>query len=97
MSNVYSLLNPYPLDRKVVKKLMIDLDFKVGDLVNRLPAISQATISRYIGGVGRNPKIQQAIADVLGVPLDSLLAKPAKEKANGATRSFSSSTQENSL
>ena len=93
----YSLLSTYAFDSKVVKKLLIDLEMRPIDLVRKLRGISQQTVSRYLNGDGRNPKIQQAIADALGVPLDSLLAKPAKRKANGAARSFSPSPRENSL
>lgn len=81
-------MNPYPLDRKIVKKRMIDLDLTIGLLKKRIPSMSQATISRYTNGVGRNPLIQRAIADALGVPLDSLLAKPIKGKNSGASASL---------
>lgn len=56
---------------------MIDLDLTVMDVVKRIPGLSQATISRYTNGVGRNPLIQQAIADALGVTLEMLYAQPA--------------------
>lgn len=54
---------------------MIDRDLTVNHLVTRIPGISQATVSRYTNGVGRNPLIQQAIADALGVPLEALYAR----------------------
>jgi transcriptional regulator with XRE-family HTH domain len=72
----YQILSTYALDAKTVKKRLIDLDMRPIDLVRKLRGISQQTVSRYINGEGRNPKIQQAIADALGIPLKKLFAKP---------------------
>lgn len=65
---------------------MIDRDLTVRDLVKQIPGMSQPTISRYTNGVGRNPLIQQAIAEALCVPLDALLAKPTTARATPKRR-----------
>jgi transcriptional regulator with XRE-family HTH domain len=70
------LLNPYPLDAKAVKKRMIDLGLSLNRLVEVIDGVSRQTVSRYVNGRGRNPLIQQAIADAIGLPLDDILDKP---------------------
>lgn len=83
MKNNYSLMSPYPLNRKAVKKRMIDIDMSVNRLIE-LTELGQATASRYINGDGFNPKIQQAIADALGLPLDAILLKPEPEQSHSS-------------
>ena len=75
----YSLLNPYPFDSKTVKKRMIDLDVTVNSIAQRT-GIPQPTVSRYVNGSGRNPKIQDAIAKVLKMPLSAILRQPEPDR-----------------
>jgi len=54
---------------------------RVNDLVEILSDVAQQTVSRYVNGEGRNPKIQAAIAAALGVELDEILLKPETSHA----------------
>lgn len=71
----YKLLSPYRLDRSKVKRLLFDLDKRNIDIAQE-KGIPPAIISQHIQGKSRNPKVQQAIADFLGVPLDRIVLKP---------------------
>lgn len=80
MKNNYALLNTFALDPKKVKVQLIQRDKLVSRMALDL-GLGQPTVSKYINGQGRNPKIQQAIADYLGVPLDDLLDKGGRYDA----------------
>jgi transcriptional regulator with XRE-family HTH domain len=77
--NKYSLSSEYPLNPKTVKKLLIDLEMTQLELIDKIDGLAASTILRYINGQGRNPKIQQAIADALGVELDEILDKQSTD------------------
>ena len=66
--------NPYHLDEKKVKHLMIDLGITGADIARRLKT-SNATITRHIKNERRNPQIQNGIARVLKVSLEEILAR----------------------
>lgn len=80
--NKYSLVNPYPLNPKAVKKRLIDLGMTQIALIARFDDLAASTILRYINGQGRNPKIQQAIAEHLGLNVNEILLKPVPDRQN---------------
>jgi hypothetical protein len=65
--------NPYHLDEKKVKHLMIDLGISGADIARKLKT-SKATITRHIKNARRNPLVQRGIARVLKVSLEEILA-----------------------
>jgi hypothetical protein len=67
----YNILSPYKLDRKKVKILLAQKDMRSVDIA-RQHNIPSIPLSLNISGKGRNLSIQQAVADALGVPLDSI-------------------------
>lgn len=83
MQNNYSLLNTFHLSLKKVKILLIQQDKQVTQVAEDLK-LPQPLISKYIHGRGRNPKIQQAIADYLGVPLDDIIDKDERSHTDNA-------------
>lgn len=75
----YQLSSPYPLSSRKVKTLFA----KQGKPIKQLVAESGITfsyISKHIHGRVRNPVVQQAIADFLGVSLEAILDKSQKPK-----------------
>ena len=75
MKRNYALLNNFPLNPQKVKIRLIEKGLRVSDLANKLE-LKQPLISRYVNGKGRNPKIQEAIAAILGLSLERILQKP---------------------
>lgn len=66
----YKLSSPSRLDRRKVKMLLFQQD-----LIARAKGIHPVDVSRHIQGHGRNPKIQHAIAEALGVSLEKIVLK----------------------
>lgn len=81
--NSYWPLNSYTLDKKRVKRLMLDRDVRNADILKAHPQMNPVALSRHINGKGRNLLIQQAIADFLKVPLEEILQKPEDTKDGG--------------
>lgn len=75
----YKLSSDYLLDPVKVK--ILQLQKKIQNLdIARDKGIHPAHISRHINGKGRNPKIQQAIADYLGVDLMDIVQEPETDQ-----------------
>jgi len=70
----YKLLSPYRLDRRKVKMLLFQQDLRNIDIA-KAKGINPVDVSRHIQGHGRNPKVQQAIAEALGVSLEKIILK----------------------
>jgi AcrR family transcriptional regulator len=76
--------NPYHLDEKKVKHLMVDLGVTAADIARKLKT-SKATITRHVKNERRNPEVQKGIADYLKVPLEEILR--ARDDGAGPHRS----------
>jgi hypothetical protein len=75
----YNLLSPYRLDRKKVKLLQAERELRNIDIA-RMKGIHPVPLAHNISGKGRNLAIQQAIADALGVSLESIAIPVAKTR-----------------
>lgn len=78
----YKLLSNYLLDPLKVKVLQIQKGVSGADLARKL-GVHPVVISSHINGKSRNPKIQEAIAKALGVPLVDIAIESPKRRMPG--------------